>query len=232
MYVRYPDMLEEMLNAAESGRYEVWNWSVGGFGLPDYARILESRALRHRPELIILGLCLNDLDQTPVIFKDPQGVFHCYRPFRLFDGRLDNLLYGRSYLYRMVVSLLERPARRHEDWLAQRREGGRLALARIRRLAADQGVPVLAFVFPYLKPWAAYGDEEREEWRDIRALLDEQRIDYVDLAAHLPEKERARWRAAPQDTVHLNPAGCRLVAEVMRRELRSRNLLSPRRKSS
>ena len=55
------DYLAKFLNERRDGKkYEVLNFSVAGFGLREYSILLEKKALRFSPDLVLVGLCLND----------------------------------------------------------------------------------------------------------------------------------------------------------------------------
>jgi len=58
--------LERQLNAARAGTFEVINGGVPGYDTVAEARLLEDRGLRLRPEIVVVGISLNDYDVAPV----------------------------------------------------------------------------------------------------------------------------------------------------------------------
>lgn len=81
----YSKVLETLLNARSDGlRYEVLNLGVPGYNTAQEAVILREKALRYRPDLILVGFNLNAAVPRPVwmgFWRDKgiktQGEFHC-----------------------------------------------------------------------------------------------------------------------------------------------------------
>jgi len=107
-YVRiwesFPKLMEQLLNEqqAESDlAFEVWNYSVRGYGVLEEVETIRAKVLRTDPDLIILAYCLNDPDPFSI---DLTGL---YQKVQWKDERfLDELRSGwqrnpiRRFLYR------------------------------------------------------------------------------------------------------------------------------------
>ncbi len=96
----YPKLLEAMLNKASRGntaiRYEVINAGVEGYGTEQEYLYLRKLQLRYEPDLVIVGLHSNDIDDVmkgiPAAFK---------------KQRFKNRFYFISYLRRLQILLTE-----------------------------------------------------------------------------------------------------------------------------
>jgi lysophospholipase L1-like esterase len=66
----YHAVLERRLREEPGGmRFEALNFGVAGYGLHDYAAVIEEKVLRFDPDLILIGLTRND--QTPATGRKP-----------------------------------------------------------------------------------------------------------------------------------------------------------------
>ncbi len=57
----YPKKLEDLLNADDKDAYEVLNFGVGGYDLHNYLALLKGRVVQYAPDLVVIGLCVNDI---------------------------------------------------------------------------------------------------------------------------------------------------------------------------
>ncbi len=90
----YPKQLERLLNE-RGGTYDVINFGVSGHDMWQHFKMLKTRALRYRPDLVILTLYQNDLitierqladdyqGETPPLPEDPSQMF--MRRFALWN---------------------------------------------------------------------------------------------------------------------------------------------------
>ncbi len=230
MYGRWPDMLGEMLERAAPGRYDVWNWSIGGFGLAEYARVFTNRALLFQPDIVLIGFELNDLKPTRVILKASDGRLLSYRPFNLPGGLyLDNFLYAHSYLYRMSMSFLERWKGVSGGSFQDRLRFGAPALEKILSAARSRSIRVVAAIFPRLKSPERYTDDELTGWGSISELLRRDGVPFLDLSAVFAKTGRERYRWKLGDAIHFNDAGSRIIARALLDFLRRQGLVTGRR---
>jgi lysophospholipase L1-like esterase len=58
----FPRQLERLLSSAAGERIEVLDFGVPGYNLPQEIELLRERALPFSPDLVVLALCLNDLE--------------------------------------------------------------------------------------------------------------------------------------------------------------------------
>jgi lysophospholipase L1-like esterase len=93
----YADQLQALLDKRAGNAYEVLNFGVGGYDTVQEVAQLEQRAADYRPDLVVVGFCLNDLGVVSLNLE--------------YIDRLEQyrtrLLY-RSYLARFLASEFER----------------------------------------------------------------------------------------------------------------------------
>jgi lysophospholipase L1-like esterase len=230
MYGRFTDLLEQRLGRMFPGMYEIWNCSVGGYGIRDYAIQMRKRISRYKPDLVIVAFCLNDLDSTPVMYYDTQGNLNCYLPIPGIPTALDFWLYKRSWAYRRWLEILARrdPGLRDSGSVPE----GEKALLIIETEAARMGAPFRAVVFPALKPESEWTKREMDGYVNITGLLKKHRIPYLDLSEAFPPDHRSALRRRPDDVIHTNDAGDRLAADAILKFLREQGFVPPERKTA
>ncbi|MDD5627630.1 MAG: SGNH/GDSL hydrolase family protein [Elusimicrobia bacterium] len=220
MFGNYTDFLEDILANQMGLKAEVWNCAIGGHGIADYFHNLEHRVLGYQPDLVLVGFCLNDFQLTPVLFRGVDGKMHCYRPMLLLKGNLDNWLFCRSNLYRLVLTNLElrrrKRAKLYED------EIGRHYLKAIQELCRQRGIPLVTMIFPYFRP----DSEETAEYRKMKEVVEASGVDCLDLHAVFPRSQRRGFLPSTAvDDVHPDDAAHRIVAEAVARHLLKKGLL-------
>jgi lysophospholipase L1-like esterase len=104
---RYTALLEEILNKRINRNIEVINGAVSGYNTWQEVAMLKARGLKVRPDVVIVGICLNDFVKTiPVQYL---GIFGRLIPVNINDGskaRYLDFLYQRSSLYRIIYDKL------------------------------------------------------------------------------------------------------------------------------
>jgi len=210
MYGEYTDYLEEDLSREFGSKFEVWNCAIGGHGVKDYYYNLRYRCIKYSPDMLIVGLCINDFALTPVIFKTQDGRMHCYRPFALFKNNSDNFLYCHSNLYRFILIKLEGMAARRNQTTME--STGRLYMSKIKEIARRQKIPVLAVIFPYFK----FDSEFNEDYKVMRKVVAELNVECIDLHTVFNKDERGRFLDNPDDYIHPNSKAHRIVADLVR----------------
>lgn len=220
MYGEYTDYLEEILNSAYNNTIEVWNCSIGGHGIVDYYHNLLYRCLAYKPDMVLIGICLNDFGLTPIIFRSKDGSLRCYRPLQPMKGEVDNWLYCHSYLYRFLMETVESGA-----WHRRELEGeslGRNYLAKIKALLEKRRIPLLVVIFPYLDETS----EQTADYKAIRKVIDELRVECIDLHETFAPDKRKSFLHKAGDIVHPNTQAHRIAAETIKDYLLTRGTLS------
>ena len=199
----YPKVLERLLNAAAPAecRYEVFNMGVGGYDAGQELELIRTRAPQYRPDLVIVGYCDND-------------------NLRGMDGGLWwHFWRGRSAFLSLV---------RLKCILAMERWRGKdlvqTSYAALADWSKQTGVPVLVTVFP-IGP---------DPMRTPRTVFAENRVKYftqLGFTVVYPEENFTRTGLDklffPDDALHPNTDGHRLVAEMLRDSIVQGKLLPP-----
>lgn len=159
-------VLEDRLNAkAGAVRYEVVNAGVEECGFDGYYHILRARAPTLEPDLVLVGIVLNDIQRYGDLERPPRLAGATLEPgvARQLHGALlrRSQLYlaavhgARSLLYRLhvldVSDLYGSPLRAVQPAgqpLARAWESSLDVLERLVALARAQGVPIVLAVFP------------------------------------------------------------------------------------
>jgi lysophospholipase L1-like esterase len=79
----YHSLLEERLNqASKEIKYEFINFSVGGYNFRQYLAVIENKAMKYNPDIILIGFCPNDVFELPEShFKNKYKVKKEANPF-------------------------------------------------------------------------------------------------------------------------------------------------------
>lgn len=213
----WPRRLESEL--ASGADAEVLDFAVAGYGVHEYAAVLEGRALSLAPRAVVVSYCLNDPQDEPI-----DGLHAFFDPTEAWQhSALARLVAWRRYQTRLasfgggdLVRYYHAPG--SPAWASARD-----ALERMHRACAERGIAFLVVVHPYLP---ASGGWDAYPWRDahaeLRALGAEHGFAVLDL---LPEfiASGLAPRELAVDLIHPNARGheiaARAVARVLETEL-------------
>ena len=214
---KWSDYLEERLN--ETRKIEILNSSVPGWNLLNYNLYLKHKGLALKPDMVMMGICLNDITdwdriETIHINKEKQKatwyVLKNSKDELLFDVtlKINPVLFRKSFLYRFIVARFFMRREIDEDLNPV------IVLKNIRAMAGGQ---VLAVVFPFIKPLTEYGEKEKEAYDVTRDKLSEAGIDYLDLTElfNAPGADPVIFRARPEDNLHFSDEGNRKITEAV-----------------
>jgi len=168
-------------------RFEVLNFGVNAYSLLQSVRMLETRALRFAPDLVIAQLCLNDPypSSTPYADLTPEG-----------PSRLWNFLFRRlAPLHFWAWSYV---GNGYDDAGIENVKRGIARLAEIAR----RGPPVLAVLFPYLYA-PAYDEWGFERFHDVyREAAREAGLPLLDLYQPFRRAGAIEVRGVNADAIH------------------------------
>jgi lysophospholipase L1-like esterase len=191
-------------------RIEVLNFAVNGYSLLQSARMLEARALRFAPDLVIVQLCLNDpypSESAYTHLPSPSGS-------RLRDFLQLRLAPERYWAFNWVES------RYDAEGIANLRRG-------FERIAAatQGGPPVLSVLFPYLYA-PAYTDWHFERFHAFyRELAAAAGVTFLDLYDPFRDGGVIGMQPEHGDAVHPTAPASALAAASILDELARRALL-------
>jgi lysophospholipase L1-like esterase len=215
-------VLERMLNGAGAGPFQVYNLAVGGYHTYQEAEMLRVKGLRYRPDLVLVGFCLNDFDYA----ADGNVAARLGHAFRAPDGnavspatRWASWLVGRSHLAFMVQRFRQVRA---FDRAMRARDPVDRGFELLERIHRDTGIPIVVFIIPaFQAPFDQYTYGALHQ-----QVLDVQRrypaVEVVDLLVDFRER-RLDAQSLSSDTVHPNPAGSRAIAAALFRHVARRH---------
>ncbi|NOZ86013.1 MAG: SGNH/GDSL hydrolase family protein [Deltaproteobacteria bacterium] len=213
----WPLVLERLLDNPDGQRIESWNAGFSGYNLVQYAAFLKRRAKKIKPDAIILGLCLNDLSVHQVIhkYRDRFEIEFQHREqavvFDLGHGANQWLL-GHSAMWRVVnrggASMME-PKYGLLDPDGSRAEA---AMKKIKHLAEDMNIPLLALIFPRLDDEGYSTPETNRDHRRLSLLVKREHVQAVELYHLFTRYPVGSLRMDPRDKGHPNALGHCLAA--------------------
>ncbi len=213
----YPSVLQERLDALGPG-VEVLNVSLMAWSTRQERIAYERIVRRYRPDLVILGVCLNDLQELEN---------NLTRPPAWLSG-----LHERSALVRRIVDAPGREIRNVQElFLAPEPPKVRASFDRffeeMGRLHAEvkgDGVPLSVVVFPYAGQVGGAPPPPVAQEK-IRAYCAREGLPFLDALPGLVPLGQAAF--IPNDHIHLTVAGCaRVTDQVMDARLIPRNWTS------
>ncbi|MBI5836198.1 MAG: SGNH/GDSL hydrolase family protein [Candidatus Eisenbacteria bacterium] len=232
--------LERQLSADPAlGPVAVLNAGVPGYNTIQEEAMVKALGPRTRPDLVILGYCMNDAGEAPMLESGRLVLRTAFNQPGSQGLSLPGLLARSRALFFLKQTLKDLqstypeafPAWLHYTHYVHRRDGAqesKQALARIQDAATRMGARLLVVVFPMESQLRA---GERAAQDDLLRFLRARGIGVLDLYPGF----RPRWRehlfidrlvgSRAVDKVHLSVRGHRLAAEAIAGEL----LAEPRR---
>ncbi len=205
--------IETRLNAISSKyNYEVWNCGVGGYGIVQYYAVLRNKILGFDPDLIIIAFCLNDLENPVIIFQNDKGDYLCYRnSYGIFTIPVNTSLFIRSYAYRFIVTLIQNIMDKEQSFSKSEEEVNRSAFINTAKLLDNSKVDSFAVIIPYFK--SRYSDTTTQHYLRIRELLNEVKINCLDLHGRFENIDNPAWRLNEDDWIHPSEKGHKIISE-------------------
>jgi hypothetical protein len=211
---------EAALSARAGRPVQIWDFSVAGYDMEHYRRILEVKCRDFVPNALVTIFCLNDAQSfhIPVVFRKGESLY-VLEGVALREGhRIRSRLFHWSHLYRILFlnrhwrerSLVENPS----DAL---RFGETVNF--IRDWARERGVRPFFVVFPLFKPWEDYTSRENQALRTTVQAVTESGVPSLLLWDKFPAEFWVRFRNAerPDDAIHPNAEGYRRAEqEIMK----------------
>lgn len=221
-YDRYGDRLEALLNLNQGvAPARVQTWAVPGSSTIQQLRLLED-ALTQAPDLVILGICINDTEDwgRPEEFKGwRRDALPRPPPRWMQSSRLLSWLHGKKEDLRTHQAHIQYYRNLYHEAYSGRRQFEQ-ALARFRDACADAGVPLIAVRFPPLS-WDLRRDRHPLKFvhEAQAAILAQTGIPTLDLWDVFEGKEHMRLEVIPGIDGHPNEIAHRLAAETLFRHL-------------
>lgn len=212
----YGSSLSDELTASfPLSRFEVWNMGLSGYNLNQEAKRLVHQGVKYDPDLVVFFFCLNDLDahsDVPVVFKTETGIFeikgrgggHVISPLHPILQKSALYRVGLVFYMKEMAPRLFFPEHTKVQWAED-------VFGRIREVLDREGIPAVAFVFPFLKDRSDYTPEELQDYRILRDLLKKYSIPHYDLHGAIEESRLRSLRFTPDDDLHHSREGAALL---------------------
>lgn len=230
----YPKKLEFYLNSFGRDKgaiYQVINMSRGGRSTPEEVRLIMREADRLKPDLVILGHCMNDPEDWQGAGREYLNRLRkkCrYIAFEKPKGAVPSFLYDRSALCRLILrrTFNARAARGHRHYFhrlySDRYEGWLKARQALRDLGAfsrSRRIPAMVLLFPIF----SYGIGDDYPFADIEAKMrrtcEDAGLRYVDLFPLYKGMDHVRLVVDPLRDPHPSEIAHRIAAEALWDEL-------------
>jgi lysophospholipase L1-like esterase len=209
----------EMVNAfAEccgEERYEYWNAGVESFNTLQEVRFYAAYNRAISPDHVILTLHNNDLQTTPIAFREGQRLV-VYAP-GMAQQDLSPWLFRHSYVYRAFLGARLSFMRQSEPVGSAIVNEVRTSLAELSELVEDDGAKLSVILFPVLKPVSQWSAVESESRKKSLEILNELDIAYFDLMDDLLQSLAAgiEVQYQPGDTWHPSAEASQLFVESL-----------------
>jgi lysophospholipase L1-like esterase len=214
----FPAQLELLLNQDEPGgarRFDVLNFGVGGYSTVDEDAVLREKALAFKPDLVVLGYCLNDPQVDPI---EPLQVYFSEPAWWQYSELLRyiaNKIHGREvkrYGGGNYYRYLHAP-----DGPCWPLVAG--ALDDIRDTCNARTIPVVLVILPMLtpKPWSEYGNTEIHQFVGEQARA--RGFHVLDLMDTMKAYNPATLCTAADDP-HFTPLGNQIAARAIEQFIR------------
>lgn len=187
-------ILEATRAACERSGVEFLNAGVGSFNT--LQEIAYYRAYNHRvdPDHVVLTFNMNDVETTPVAFREADGRLRVYATFAPYED-VDLTLYEHSYLYRLYLGLRYPRDSRMDDILDEID----VAFADFAAELAADDVAFTVLVVPLSLPRAEWSARDARVYERVVSILGTHGIDHVDLRPALDRASADGLPLAPSE---------------------------------
>lgn len=213
----YPARLERLLNLnANTMPAQVRTFAEPGATTAGELRFLK-KAVRFEPDILILGVFLNDAE----VNRDPvlQALKVAMRP-RIPIGRTRQLLQSSraaEWIYqRFELGRVRRARAEYSEYVFDPQYKGwvqfELALATFAETCRSEGIRLVAVVFPVMAGLEAYAEKPH---RRIGDALERHGIEVLDLADRFAGRATVRMAAYPEIDAHPSEIAHRISAHAI-----------------
>ena len=202
----YASRLEDLLNKNLSQYFEVINAGVG-----NYNSICELAALKKflnlEPDLIILGFYINDLENTPYLYRLSYLAKKYSFLYAFLSARVINIKYNFSY--QKYYSML------YND--KKLKQNTKDAITEMIKISNSKSIPFVLINIPELHNFKNYYFKEAQYFVQ-NIVKDHPEIIFIDLLEILKNREAKEFWVSAQDS-HPNPSLHSIIAEAIYKKL-------------
>jgi lysophospholipase L1-like esterase len=219
------DFLEKQLNEddllGKRYKFELWNSGVGSYDVRRYALYFKSKGIKYDPDIVVMFLCMNDFElDLNIYYRDKNGAIAYNFPLSEVSKIYapSPFLLRHSHLYRFVILRINSYllSRKKAQGINKMEENGTYFMGMIKDICEQNGIPLLAVIFPYLKPLSEYNSWQLEEYNTIIRVAGDLMVPYIDLYQYFPPSRLHSLRhVGSGDDIHPNIEGHRIAAEAI-----------------
>lgn len=206
----YTQILEQMLNHNTHG-YEVWNCGVMGYGLFQYGNVLKEKWLYANPDMVIVGFCLNDFTNTPLVVIENHMLVG-YFPKKEIVPQMNIFLFKHSALYRFIMF---RIIGKYKGKAASLQDDFDYYINDIKNILFEKKVDLLFVILGLPQRLSDYPPYFKESYYRIKNILEYYKIPYLDMVPIFEQYSPLKLMKAPGDYLHFNYLGSTIVAEAI-----------------
>jgi hypothetical protein len=204
-------LLRALYVASRNNSFAFLNGGVEGYNIQQEVDFFFRYQQSVQPHRIVHTIHVNDLQSTPIAFRDEDGKLHVYA---LNTSRqiISPTLYKFSHLYRLAVASTF-PRRGLQELATD----ARLSLARMVQYAKENSTPYYIVIFPILSAYRNWSEHEKTSHMLLLQMCKELEIDLVDLLPVLDEmlSEGLDPKESIEDNWHPNDLFARRAAKRM-----------------
>ena len=209
--VKPEERFTELLNDNLGDGFEVINLGVSGYSFLQEFEYLKKRGLKFSPDYVFWGICQNDFDVSSLELEDMDrrvrdiagNGFYSYYYTNI--NKLEEALLSLN-VYRYAKFFLSRGSRSglrdKADYNGLRKPEMQSLLKKLKSMSIKHDFKIVFILLPIRPP-----SELPVKISDLRSLIKRERFIYLDLDNHI----NGIWL----DSVHLNPGGHRMVADMI-----------------
>lgn len=212
-YSDYTRILEKLLNTEKEDKFEVWNCGVSGYAIIQYCRALKEKWLKYKPDIVIIGFCLNDFTTTPLVIKE-NNRFVGYFPYEEILPNVNPLLLKHSALYRFIIARIFFTTKDYDN---QIRLQARFYLQEVKDLLAAKDIRFLITILGYAERFENYPSDAKKGYAEIKKIIQEYNIESIDTVPLFEEflENNEPKDLSSYDEIHFNYKGSEIVAKAM-----------------
>ncbi|MBN1621987.1 MAG: SGNH/GDSL hydrolase family protein [Endomicrobiales bacterium] len=219
----YVDALEDILNKSKLDKIiEVWNCGVGCYDMKNYYYYLLEKAMKYDPDMVIIGLCLNDFVESPIVFSENKKEFIALSgKFCRLRFPINRTLLLNSYAYRFIIIAIDEFIYKNDksEDVCSNEDISEWAFDMFVNKIKQEDISFLAILIPYFKN--DYSKHEQLQYNRILKALEKNNIEYLDLHNAFTNRDDTVWRTKeyPEDFVHPSAEGHRVIAKSIHKYL-------------
>lgn len=212
--------LEKRINSTYPFRIEVLNCAVPSYGLKEYFFYLKNKGIKFNPDMVIVGLCLNDYMSVRKEERNDLKVVLSHSYLLDFIKEKKNSLF-LEVKPRPIIDPEYEDMLKEESWM-----DNRIYIEKIKNICLDNNIKLLFVIFPIREQFSQLKGDDRPQ-RYIHAILDSLDIPYIDLRSNFGAAiEKGGVLFSDFDNVHFLPLGHKITAGTMYDRITELNLIN------